>query len=70
MTVGFAGFNPVGMDYEATAARAAYVAGVVEAIEASVTELSAPKLRELDEWVADLRLWTGGPPPPGPHWWA
>lgn len=55
--------------YDEPIVRAAYIAGVVEAIGATYTELSAPKMRELDAWEAELRLWTGGPPPPGPQWW-
>lgn len=58
------------MNYDDPTARAAYVAGALEAIEASILELDPPKARELEQWVIDLNLWPGGPPPPAPHWWA
>jgi hypothetical protein len=57
------------MRYDDPAERAAYVAGFAEAVEATVLQLDPPHARELEGWLRELRDWTNGEPPPGPHRW-
>ena len=57
------------VSYDDPAERAAYVAGVAEAIDAVAIHVEARSARELEEWLRELREWTGGEPPLAPHRW-
>jgi len=61
--------SPPRMRFDDPEVRAAYVAGVEEALEGAMLRLPAPELTALRQWRRDLRGWTRGAPPPSPLRW-
>ena len=55
--------------YDIAEARRAYLCGARAAADGLFFHMDGPEIRAMEQWLADLGAWTGGPPPPAPHEW-